>query len=171
MNKRVRLFFANFEEVVCVILLTCIYFILLTHVILRYLFGRPIPWSEEVSRYFFVWVTFLGASVALKRRAHVTVEYFVSFLSVRWRAYLKLGIDLAVFAFLILVGRLGAELALKTYTIETAALGWPWTYVYGALPAGSFFMLIALGRFIWQDIGKIRQGQYDQLSSIVDESI
>jgi TRAP-type C4-dicarboxylate transport system permease small subunit len=168
LKQRVRFFFANFEEIICVVLLISIYLILLTHVILRYLFGRPIAWSEEVSRYFFVWGTFLGASVALKRRAHVSVEYFVSFLPVKWRAYLKLGIDLAVFVFLILVGRLGVELALKTYTIETAALGWPWTYVYGALPVGSFFMLITLSRFIWQDIGKIRQGRYEQLSSIPD---
>ena len=42
MKQRVRFFFANFEEIICVVLLISIYLILLTHVILRYLLGVPL---------------------------------------------------------------------------------------------------------------------------------
>jgi len=40
-------------------------------VIARYAFGHPITWTEEVCRYLFVWVVFVGAGVAERSRAHI----------------------------------------------------------------------------------------------------
>ena len=41
------------------------------NVALRYIFNSGIAISEEMSRWFFIWVTFLGAIVALRERAHL----------------------------------------------------------------------------------------------------
>jgi C4-dicarboxylate transporter DctM subunit len=43
----------------------------------RYLLGKPIPWTEEVARIFFVWVTYVGAYLALKNKSHISIESFV----------------------------------------------------------------------------------------------
>ncbi|RYE41996.1 MAG: TRAP transporter small permease [Hyphomicrobiales bacterium] len=48
------------------------------NVLLRYGFNSGIMVSEEVSRWLFIWITFLGAIVALKERAHLGVDMLVS---------------------------------------------------------------------------------------------
>lgn len=48
------------------------------NVVLRYAFNSGITMSEEVSRWLFVWLTFLGAIVALKEHAHLGTDLFVS---------------------------------------------------------------------------------------------
>lgn len=49
----------------------------LGNVILRYLFNSGLEISEEVSRFIFVWLTFIGAIVALKDGAHLGVDTLV----------------------------------------------------------------------------------------------
>ncbi|AGU50516.1 TRAP dicarboxylate transporter, subunit DctQ [Variovorax paradoxus B4] len=52
------------------------------NVVLRYAFNSGITVSEEVSRWLFVWVTFLGAVVAVKERGHLGTDFLVARLPV-----------------------------------------------------------------------------------------
>lgn len=53
------------------------------NVVLRYAFNSSIIVSEEVSRWLFVWITFLGAVIALREHAHLGTDALVSRLSPR----------------------------------------------------------------------------------------
>ncbi len=53
-----------------------------TNVVLRYAFNSGIAVSEELSRWLFVWLTFLGAIVALHERAHLGTDMLVARLPV-----------------------------------------------------------------------------------------
>ena len=48
------------------------------NVVLRYAFNTGIAISDEVSRWLFVWLTFLGAVVALKEHGHLGTDLLVS---------------------------------------------------------------------------------------------
>jgi len=48
------------------------------NVVLRYAFNSGITVSEELSRWLFVWLTFLGAIVALREHGHLGTEALVS---------------------------------------------------------------------------------------------
>jgi len=52
------------------------------NVVLRYAFNSGISVSEEVSRWLFIWVTFLGAIVALREHGHLGSDLLVSRLPV-----------------------------------------------------------------------------------------
>ncbi|MFJ1259703.1 TRAP transporter small permease [Cupriavidus sp. CuC1] len=52
------------------------------NVVLRYAFNSGIAISEELSRWLFVWVTFLGAVAAIKENAHLGTDMLVSRLPV-----------------------------------------------------------------------------------------
>lgn len=52
------------------------------NVVMRYAFNSGITVSEELSRWLFVWVTFLGAIVAMHEGAHLGTDMLVSRLSV-----------------------------------------------------------------------------------------
>jgi TRAP-type C4-dicarboxylate transport system permease small subunit len=72
-------------EVVLVLLLAGMVVMVFANVVLRYGFNSGLNISEEMSRYFFVWLTFLGAILAFRDHAHVGVETFVRLLGRRGR--------------------------------------------------------------------------------------
>jgi TRAP-type C4-dicarboxylate transport system permease small subunit len=55
--------------------------LVLGNVVLRYTFNSGITVSEEVSRWLFEWLTFLGAVVALREHAHLDSDMQESRLS------------------------------------------------------------------------------------------
>jgi TRAP-type transport system small permease protein len=65
------------------------------NVVLRYGFNSGIAISEELSRWLFVWVTFMGAVVALKERAHLGTDMLLARLSLLGKK-ICLGISLVL---------------------------------------------------------------------------
>src|SRR5438309_11482415 len=65
-------------EVVLVICLALMVVLVFGNVVLRYVFNSGIAVSEEISRWLFVWLTFLGAIVALREHAHLGTEALIS---------------------------------------------------------------------------------------------
>lgn len=59
-----------------------------TNVMLRYLFNSGIYWSEELARFLFMWLVFLGAIGALKDNQHLSVNIVVNSLSPALRKFL-----------------------------------------------------------------------------------
>jgi len=69
-------------EVVIALFLALMVVLVFGNVVLRYGFNSSISMSDEVSRWLFVWVTFLGAVVALQRHEHLGVDMLVDRLPV-----------------------------------------------------------------------------------------
>ena len=70
-------------SVLMVIALALMVVLVFTNVVMRYAFNSGITVSEELSRWLFVWVTFLGAIVAMHEGAHLGTDMMVSRLSVK----------------------------------------------------------------------------------------
>jgi TRAP-type C4-dicarboxylate transport system permease small subunit len=68
--RLLRLFIA-----VCLAIMVVLVF---GNVVLRYAFNSGITVSEELSRWLFVWLTFVGAVVALRDHAHLGMDSIVS---------------------------------------------------------------------------------------------
>lgn len=69
----------------------------------RYALGRPIAWVEESATYAFIWSTFVGASLGLKRGRHILIATFGHRLSSRWGAALRALVWLLVIAMLVVL--------------------------------------------------------------------
>jgi TRAP-type C4-dicarboxylate transport system permease small subunit len=72
-------------EAVIVVCLALMVLLVFSNVVLRYAFNSGIAVSEELSRWLFVWMTFLGAVVALREHGHLGTEALVSRLGPRGR--------------------------------------------------------------------------------------
>jgi TRAP-type C4-dicarboxylate transport system permease small subunit len=94
-NRAVSYFFKGLEGLL-VLLLAAMVFMVFGNVVLRYLFDTGIDVSEELSRYFFVWLTFIGAVVVGRQNAHLGVETLVSRLGDRGRKICMVLSDLFV---------------------------------------------------------------------------
>ena len=72
-------------EVVMVICMVVMLIMVFGNVVLRLFFNTGIDLSEEIPRFAFVWMTFLGAIVGMHRRAHLGVDIVVQALPVLGR--------------------------------------------------------------------------------------
>lgn len=70
--------FFKFLELLLVLCLAAMVAMVFGNVVLRYAFDSGIAVSEELSRYFFVWLTFVGAVVVAREHAHMGVETLVA---------------------------------------------------------------------------------------------
>jgi len=75
--------YCRFLKVTIVVCLAAMVVLVFTNVVLRYLFNSGIATSEELSRWLLVWLTFLGAIVALRQHAHLGVDTLVRMLPAR----------------------------------------------------------------------------------------
>jgi TRAP-type transport system small permease protein len=75
--------YCRFLTLLSVISLAVMVVLVFGNVVMRYAFNSGITLSEELSRWLFVWMTFMGAIVALEERTHLGTDMLVSKLSIR----------------------------------------------------------------------------------------
>src|SRR3546814_6107426 len=68
--------FLKAEALLAVGLLAVIVFLVFIAGVMRW-FGEPLIWSVDLAQLLFVWVSFLGADMALRKRAHIGIDYLV----------------------------------------------------------------------------------------------
>lgn len=64
----------NFEEKVLVVLLAFSVVLIFVQVLMRYVFKNSLAWSEELARYLFLYMIWIGAAYAVKREEHLRIE-------------------------------------------------------------------------------------------------
>ncbi|MFM1654734.1 TRAP transporter small permease [Brevibacillus sp. B_LB10_24] len=101
------------------------------NVVLRYLFNSGITWSEEMSRFLFVWMTFLGAIGALQDNEHLGVDMVVKKLSPLMKkvVFVLTHVLLLYVLWLVLDG--SWKMTLINMDSTAPATGLPLGYVYG----------------------------------------
>lgn len=140
-------------------MMAVMFVLVFTNVVTRYGFGFSISWAEEVSRFLMIWVTFLGAGLALREGRHVAIEVFQDRLGqavARWIRIIIGGVLIAFFCALIY---LGIEFAAFAWDKETMVTQIPRGIPYLAIPIGMTFLvihfLLVFRRYVardWEDI-------------------
>lgn len=92
------------EEALLVIMLLFMMVIMCIQVTARYVFSYSLSWSEEITRYLFIWSGFLSISFCIKKGASVKIEQFVGLFPDRVLAAIRLvtyTVEILFFAYLI----------------------------------------------------------------------
>ena len=79
--KKINDLFFRLAEFTLVIMLSAMVIMVFGNVVLRYGFNDGIISSEELSRFLFIWITFLGAIVTLRENGHLGLDSVVRKLS------------------------------------------------------------------------------------------
>src|SRR3546814_13072124 len=77
MQRAIDIFY-KFLEILLILLLSGMAIMVFLNVVLRYGFNSGINVSDELARYFFVWLPFIGAVVTFREHAHLGVETLVT---------------------------------------------------------------------------------------------
>jgi C4-dicarboxylate transporter DctQ subunit len=136
--------FDRVEEYILVALFPLMVITVFVATCVRYLTTSSIPWAEEFARYCMVWIGYIGASLGIKRNAHIGVAVLVSRLPARIRPvfdYLRTGF---VISFNLLVAYFAYQIIQSQIATEqvSPALRIPIWIAYGAIPAGMLLMTV-----------------------------
>ncbi len=111
------------------------------NVVLRYVFNAGITVSEEVSRWLFVWLTFLGAVLALYERAHLGTDMVVSRLGPAGKRLCLIATQVLMLGVTWLMLRGSWEQAAINLTVHAPVSGASMAIFYGA---GVVFAVLSL---------------------------
>lgn len=145
-------------ELLLVALLAAMVVMVFGNVVLRYLFNSGIDVSEELSRYFFVWLTFISAVVVARENGHLGVDTLVGALGRKKRMACMLVSDIiVVICCAMLLDGTWSQQAINASAIAPVT-GISMAYVYGVLYfAGLGIGFITLSRIYRTLTGRITE--------------
>lgn len=129
-------------RVLCIVLATALFVIVVAAVVARYGFGQAVSWTEEVPRYLLIWISFLAGAVGVLRHEHVSFDVLFYKLPRSVRRPLALALTAMIGGFgwvmfwygLTFVQDFGSDL------METIPYTNYWYYV--AMPISGFLIMV-----------------------------
>lgn len=83
--------------------------VMAVQIFVRRVLNMPFVWAEDLTVFLFVWTTFLGAAVLYDRKAILSIDSLVSYLTPRAQKWLGVVVDLVLFVSLFYLTRLAYE--------------------------------------------------------------
>ena len=143
------------EEVVLCASLVLTTLIIFSQVIMRSVFNSSLTWSEELTRYIFIWQIWLGVSIAQKEKQHIRVELLFSFVkNEKFKEVVNIIATLILIAFnifLVIYGRNVVLQMIKRHNLS-GAMRLPMWIVFLALPVSSAVFCLRLVGQIVEDV-------------------
>ncbi len=119
-------------EVLMAAMLASMIMLVLLNVILRYFFNSGITWSEEMARYLFIWIIYIGAIGAMRDNTHLGVDTVIRRLPPTVQKVAYLCGQLLILALMVLLFEGSWNLSLLNIDAVASATGIPLMLVYGS---------------------------------------
>ena len=142
------------EECMMVCLLSVMVVVISAQIIMRFILGSSIGWSEELARYCFIWLVFIGISYGVKKQRHISIDAIYRLLKGKQRVILHIIVNLLFLSFAVMLLIYGGKISTQIYLWgqSSPALQINMGLVYLAAPVG---MLLTSWRIIQQLLQQI----------------
>ena len=155
-----RLLDRNAEKWALLVFYSMLVITMAVEVLRREVFSYSSIWGEEIVRYSFIYLAWIGAAAAVKERAHIRIDVPMHYLSPRLKALLYIFGDFVMLA--VAIGAL-------VWSFETVMVSWEFGSVsHGlrvslvwflmAVPIGFGLMILRLFQSIKRDFRSLRDG-------------
>jgi TRAP-type C4-dicarboxylate transport system permease small subunit len=121
-------------------------------VFFRYGLNQSLFWSEELARYLLVWLSFLGASVAYRRKAHPGIDILQAKMPAVLQRLSAITVHLASLALFIVMIVYGYRFAYFVRLQISPALYLPKWIVFSIIPISGFILMIHGFNFLLQEV-------------------
>lgn len=154
LKKGVSAFYKGLDYIIdfaLIILFALLTVILSVEVIGRFLFGHSLIWAQEIARYLFAWLVYIGAAAVFSKGGHLAVDVLLNKFPLRIKYILSLVFYLIMIAFLTVIFFTGLEYATVNfdkplYSAPFANMG----IVYMGLPLGCCLMVLNICRELYR---------------------
>lgn len=151
----------NGERYLMLVFYCTIVFVIVTEVVRRFVLSYSSLWGEEVARYAFIYLGWIGASYAVKQRAHIRFDVILNLLPPRLHGYVYIFGDLAtmVFACFAMYWSLHTIGTLLEFDAKSYALRVSKAWFEAAIPLGFAMMMARLLQSLHHDVCDLRAGR------------
>jgi TRAP-type C4-dicarboxylate transport system permease small subunit len=159
--KQLKKVLDKFLEILLMVSVALLVIDVLWQVFTRFIMKNPSSWTEELATFLLIWVSLLGAAVALGRGAHLGIDYFTHKLPERNRIQTELFVFTVISIFSLLVMVVGGiSLVMQTLDLEqiSVALHIPMGYVYMAIPISGVFLVLYSMIGLFEQITQLKKG-------------
>jgi TRAP-type C4-dicarboxylate transport system permease small subunit len=105
----------------------------------------PFSWTEELSRIMFMWFCFLGSGLALKKNAHLGIDFFVNKFGPRFKYFNQIVINVLVGFFGFFMAYYGTKIAQVMHKQVSSVMRIPMSYYYAVIPVtGMLFLILSI---------------------------
>ena len=141
-----------FEEVLCTIFLAVVVGSVLLQVILRFFFHTAAVWAEETAVYGMIFSVYLGATMAVRERAHIRITLLVSRLPRPLQVFSVVLADVLWVGFVIfmIVQTVAYTQLLFNVTYQTPGLGIEQRWIQMFIPMLFGLMLFRILQVYWR---------------------
>lgn len=108
----------------------------------RFVLNDPLTWSEEMARYLFVWISFLGSAVGVRLNIHLGIDLIEKFTGPTGRKILFVTVNLLIQIFLVVAIFWGIKVLGVVRYQTSASMGISMVYPYLAIPVGGGLMFL-----------------------------
>lgn len=124
----------NLEMYICVALLSVMTSVLAVQVFMRYIMQASLSWSEELARYLFVWLVYLGISYGAKIMRHIKIEAALGLFPKTTQPYVVIFGDVLFLCFALFICNTSLGIVKKQLMIGqvSPAIGMPMWLLYSA---------------------------------------
>lgn len=144
------------ETVLAVLLFGFIVAIIAAQIFMRFVFGKPLSWAEELASLSLIYLSFLTADIVYKEKAHISIDFLVKFFSPKLRAATALAVYTLIGIFLAwLIPVCIALLKMQFGHITAAVLTLPKSFWSLPVPIAFGSMLLSTGYFISEEIANL----------------
>jgi TRAP-type C4-dicarboxylate transport system permease small subunit len=156
--KKINDLFFRLAEFTLVVMLSAMVIMVFGNVVLRYGFNDGIISSEELSRFLFIWITFLGAIVTMRENGHLGLDSIVRKLSLRGKkiAFGLSNLMMLGCCVLMFYGTLKQHSI--NATTASAVTGIPMSWVYGV----GYVTSVAMGLMILGKLVQLAKGNFNE---------
>ena len=123
------------------VLLAVLFFLTVIQVFFRYVLNNPLPWPEEIARYSFIWITYIGLYKNMVEKDHYRIDFLYNMLGERIRRIVDV-----LFSSLMLIFLIVAVISSISILIANAHIMSPNNIsvdiIYAALPVMAVLILI-----------------------------
>jgi TRAP-type C4-dicarboxylate transport system permease small subunit len=134
----------------------------------RYILNDSYAWTEEISRYLLMWVTFIGGATAMRRGTHIGVEAIQHFLPDRLARLSRFIIDIITLGFITALCWFGITVTERMQIQTMTVIEWPMSIVYAGVALGCFLMLYRCVRVVFGNAKRGWREDPNKASLIID---
>jgi TRAP-type C4-dicarboxylate transport system permease small subunit len=136
--------FVRFNQILIGLMLVIMFIFVFTNVVTRYIFGFSIATAEEISTFLMIWVTYLGAGLALREGSLASIDLFQDRLSESLRRRLRVFLGVVMVLFFLILVYFGVRFCILGWSQETFATQIPRGIPYLVIPLGALLFALHL---------------------------
>jgi TRAP-type C4-dicarboxylate transport system permease small subunit len=137
MLAKLELIFLRTNQISIGIMMGIMFVLVFINVVTRYIFGFSFATTEEISTFLMIWITYIGAGLALREGRLAAIDLFQDMIPPKTRRYFRALLGVVILLFFAILAYYGAKMVKFGWSQETWATQIPRGIPYLAVPIGA----------------------------------